>query len=376
MTLAHLYLPVTDGAGNLIPNISVTFRKETAGQPLGAPKADTAGATGLGNPATFADGVVDCYLVGSLGGYRLDVAATGYSKTFRHVSCGTGAQVDADTLLGAAFNYEFEAGTAAPPSAGCIRANHATWASATEVYISEANAAGSDIAAQLAVLAAGDRIIVTSPDGAQAAAIISSNTDSGAYRTLAVSSPTGDNPAVGSVGFQFGEKGQDGTMASVVAGDGIDVDATDPANPVVSAEAATTSNPGVAEIATGEEYRAGTDTGRVLGVAEAWGAAGFVTIADGATLTFDMSQWLSLIQTTLAGNRTVGDPSNVKPGQHFMWKLTASGSTRTFTLHADFKVAAGVESFPLSITTSETVYVYGFAESTNVIRVTAVQRFT
>lgn len=228
MALAHLYLPVTDGAGNLIPNITATFRKETAGAPLGAPKADAAGATGLGNPVQFADGVIDCYLVGSLGGYRIDVVATGYSKTFRRVACGTGAEVDADTLLGAAFNYEFEAGTSAPPSAGCIRANNATWASATEIYISEANAAGSDVAAQLALIAGGDRILVTSPDGTQASGVVSSNTDSGAYRTIALSSATGDDPAVGSVGFQFAERGTDGDVnasaniadGALVVGDG------------------------------------------------------------------------------------------------------------------------------------------------------------
>jgi hypothetical protein len=127
-------------------------------------------------------------------------------------------------------------------------------------------------------------------------------------------------------------------------------------------------------IATSTEYRSAA-ANKLLSAADVWGAAAFVTIADAATLTFDMSTFLSLIQTTLGGNRTVGDPASVKAGQHFMWKLTATGSTRTFALHADFKVATGVESFPISVTTTETVYVYGFGESADVVRITAVQRF-
>src|SRR5689334_360768 len=55
---------------------------------------------------------------------------------------------------------------------------------------------------------------------------------------------------------------------------------------------ASTSAKGIVELATAAEFRAGTDTGRPPVVSEVWSAAGFVTITDGATLTFDMSLWL------------------------------------------------------------------------------------
>lgn len=127
--------------------------------------------------------------------------------------------------------------------------------------------------------------------------------------------------------------------------------------------------------ATAAEYRNKTAS-RLLSPDKVWDAAEFVTITDAATLSFDMNAFGYLVQTTLGDNRTAGDPSNVRPGKHFAWKLTATGATRTFALHADYKVAAGVETFPISVTTSETVFVYGFGESADIVRITSVQRFS
>lgn len=218
--------------------------------------------------------------------------------------------------------------------------------------------------------------VAVGPAG-EAATITVGTVTTGAAGTSVIVTNVGDETnAIFDITIPRGDTGASGAgSGDMVAAQNLNDVADKPTAFSNIKQAASTSATGVVEIATAAEYRTGTDTVRTLGISEVWSAAGFVTITDSATLTFDMSTWLSLIQTTLAGNRTVGDPTNVKPGQHFMWKLTATGSTRTFTLHADFKVATGIEPFPLSITTSETVYVYGFAESTNVIRVTSVQRF-
>lgn len=53
--------------------------------------------------------------------------------------------------------------------------------------------------------------------------------------TLAPVDSSGGTPIIRGPEGPRGKPGQDGTMASIVAGDGIDVDATDPANPIVSA---------------------------------------------------------------------------------------------------------------------------------------------
>lgn len=139
--------------------------------------------------------------------------------------------------------------------------------------------------------------------------------------------------------------------------------------------AGTTSASGILELATSAEFRTGTDTARALGVAETWAGAAYVALTDAATIATDFSTFLSLASCALGGNRTMGNPSNEKVGQFFVFKFTAVTSTRTLTLHADYVLGVGVEAGPYSITTSETLLVCGFVDATSVLRVTSVIRF-
>jgi hypothetical protein len=132
---------------------------------------------------------------------------------------------------------------------------------------------------------------------------------------------------------------------------------------------------GIVELIVASEYRAGTDSTRALVTDEVWTAAAFATLTDAATIATDLSTLLTLAECALGGNRTMGDPSNAKVGQFFCFKFTAVTSTRTLTLHADYKLATGVEAGPYSITTAQTLYLCGFVESASVLRVTAVARY-
>lgn len=363
MARGHFYRALTDEDGNLIPNVTLEVRRETAGLPLVA--VQNRAGDNLGSTPMFPLGVANFYvLVG--GFFRLHVTAAGYDETFYDVPIASGAGTDADALVGAAFNMAFETEVAAPPSSGSIRADNADLSAATELYVSETNAAGSDFAARLAELVTDDRILITASDGTQVSFNVDSAgvSDSGAYATIAVTGHAGETAlSAGSVSLQLQRKGQDGadgagTVAAVVAGEGIDVDSSDPTQPIVSAEAASTTNAGIAEIATAAEYRAGTDTGRVLGVDEAWNAAELAVLTDGATIAVDFATGLNFGQASnaplaLGGNRELGAPSNLKTGQSGVLWFTASGSTRTLTLNAAWLLATGVETGPYSITTSQ-----------------------
>ena len=231
MARGHLYLPIVDEDGNLILNVNTDIRREAVGFPSQA--VEDIDGNSLGSTPSFASGILDLYTPEGLGGFfRIHVwTAGGYEDVIRHVPIASGAGVDADVLLGAAFNMVFEAGTSAPPSAGAIRANHATWGSVTEIYVSQTNFAGSDLSGQLALIAQSDRLRFTMPDGTQAYAVVQTAVDSGAYYTFGVSGLGGSPPVEGSIGFNFSEKGDVGIEGDIVALTQTEYDALDPPDP-------------------------------------------------------------------------------------------------------------------------------------------------
>ena len=56
-----------------------------------------------------------------------------------------------------------------------------------------------------------------------------------------------------------------------------------------------------------------------------------VSLSDAATVATDASLG-TLFRVTIAGNRTLGAPSNPTDGQRAIWEITASGADRTLTL--------------------------------------------
>jgi hypothetical protein len=124
----------------------------------------------------------------------------------------------------------------------------------------------------------------------------------------------------------------------------------------------------------GGDFRAATAS-KLLNAAGVWSDADYASLTDGTSITLDMSLMAAMASVALAGNRTLANPSNTKNGQFFCIKVTATTSTRTLSLGANYVVATGVEAFPISIATTETVYVCGFIEGSSVARITAVLRF-
>lgn len=164
-------------------------------------------------------------------------------------------------------------------------------------------------------------------------------------------------------------------------------------------QAATESATGVVELATDAETRAGTDTTRaitpanltakeastaqfrantadyILTTDQVWAGAGWVALTDAATVTVDMSTGWNF-SLALGGNRTLGNPSNTKDGQCGCISVTASSSTRTLDLGANWKPVIGLETAPYSITTTETLEIFYIVRSSSAIVITSVTRRT
>lgn len=93
--------------------------------------------------------------------------------------------------------------------------------------------------------------------------------------------------------------------------------------------------------ASAQEYVAGSDDGKFITPDAAFSAAVPVELTDGATITPDLSAGLNFT-VTLGGNRTLGDPANVKPGQCGVIEINqdATGS-RTLSFGSAWKFAGG-----------------------------------
>lgn len=160
---------------------------------------------------------------------------------------------------------------------------------------------------------------------------------------------------------------------------------------------ATTSATGVVELATDAETKTGTDTVRaitpsnltakeattaqyrantadyILTTDQVWAGAGWVALSDGATVAVDMSTGWNF-SLALGGNRTLGNPSNTKDGQCGCISVTASSSTRTLDLGANWKPVIGLEAAPYNITTFETLEIFYIVRSSTAIVITSVTR--
>ena len=127
-----------------------------------------------------------------------------------------------------------------------------------------------------------------------------------------------------------------------------------------------------AAIASNSEFQLGTAS-KLLSAAALKSTVAYQTLTDAATVAWDMSLGNNAL-VALGGNRTLGNPTNPIPQFGFVLKVTATTSSRTLSLSANFVVASGVESFPITITTSETVFLVGFVDTTSRLVITGVIR--
>jgi hypothetical protein len=78
-------------------------------------------------------------------------------------------------------------------------------------------------------------------------------------------------------------------------------------------------------MATAAQYRANTAGNLPLTPAAVWSAAALVTLTQAATIAVDLSEGINFT-TTMNGNRTLGAPSNAKPGQSGVIEIRQDGT--------------------------------------------------
>jgi hypothetical protein len=96
--------------------------------------------------------------------------------------------------------------------------------------------------------------------------------------------------------------------------------------------------------AAGADFRTGTDATKALTADAAWDAAAFVALTDGATVTPDFAAGLNFTWT-IAGNRTLANPSSAKEGQTGVIQVTQDGTgSRTISAYGNqYRFAGGTD---------------------------------
>ena len=122
--------------------------------------------------------------------------------------------------------------------------------------------------------------------------------------------------------------------------------------------------------ATKNDYWSKATGALALTPATVWDAAAYVALTDGATIAVDMATGFNF-SVTIAGNRTLGNPTNPKVGQSGCFKITASAADRTIDRSGNFKCTADL-TFPVTITSGNTAYIFYFVDTSTSILLTAV----
>jgi hypothetical protein len=132
-------------------------------------------------------------------------------------------------------------------------------------------------------------------------------------------------------------------------------------------QAATTAATGVTELAVAAEYRANAAGNLSLTPAEVWAAAVEVGLVDAATIAVDMGTFINA-SVTLGGNRTLGTPSNAKPGQSGRIRIIQDGTgSRTLAFAANWKFVGGQAPVLSTAASAEDWLYYDVATSTAVL---------
>lgn len=202
---------------------------------------------------------------------------------------------------------------------------------------------------------------------ANANAAIAAQTTANAAQTTANSATTTANAALPKAG---------GTMtgsltlnaaptADLGAATKAYVDGADATNAAAATAAQTTANTANVR-ATAAEYRAGA-VGTAPRVDYIWSAAAPVALTDGATVNIDLSSGINFT-LTIAGNRTLANPTNTKPGQAGLIVVTqdATGG-RTLAFGNSFKFANGVAPSPDTTANYVNVYSYFVVSSSFIV---------
>ncbi|PAP93985.1 hypothetical protein [Mesorhizobium wenxiniae] len=137
-------------------------------------------------------------------------------------------------------------------------------------------------------------------------------------------------------------------------------------SPVINGLDASLTAKGIIEIATAAEYRTGTDAARALTPGQVFDAAATVTLTDAATIAVDMSTFINAV-VTLGGNRTLGSPTNEKPGQTGRIRIVQDGTgSRTLAYGTDWEFAGGTAPVLSTAAGAEDILYYDVLASNRV----------
>lgn len=136
----------------------------------------------------------------------------------------------------------------------------------------------------------------------------------------------------------------------------------------ITVQAASTTQAGIAEIATSAEWRTGTDTTRSLGVAETWGAMAEVSLSDsGGAIAWNMASGFDFT-ITLDGNHAFSNPSNVKVGQKGRLRIVQDGTgNRVPTWGTSFEFAGAAAPTLSTGAADQDVLYYDAISSTRIL---------
>jgi hypothetical protein len=119
-------------------------------------------------------------------------------------------------------------------------------------------------------------------------------------------------------------------------------------------------------IAGATELRANTAS-YLLDTTGTWASAGLVTLTDTATISVDMSTGYNFT-VTLAGNRTLANPTNTKVGQTGIIVINQNGTgSNTLAFNSAYKFANGVAPTISSAANSVSVLSYIVVSSSFVV---------
>lgn len=129
---------------------------------------------------------------------------------------------------------------------------------------------------------------------------------------------------------------------------------------------ASTTVAGKVELATTEEYWAGSDTSRALGVSETRDAAAEQTLTDDTTIAVDMTAGINFT-VTLGGNRTLGNPT-VGDQQSGYIRIVQDGTgSRTLAYGSNWEFAGGTAPTLSTGAADEDVLFYQVISSTRIL---------